>query len=152
MSNIGKYYNYLSLSETTTTTSFSRGNKEEDKYNQYSPSGMFTTSFNPNARRADGGGWDGGQHGDGHDDAENYDPASGDPPRTEEDLVRYAQWFAEMWNEQNPTYQGAANTMSRLNVTGRVEDWGYQEWYDFFYELFGFGGDGHQGGGGFPIG
>ena len=139
MTNIGKYYNYLSLSEATTTTSFSSGDKDEDKYNQYSPSGMFTTSATQTAQSADGGDWDGGRHHDDDDDEGDLepDPSIGDIPERVEQLWDYVDW----WVDLLPQFEGAANTISRLMVQPSMSP---QDWYDFFYELFGFG---HQGGG-----
>ena len=146
MSNIGKYYNYLSLSETMTTSSFSKGNKEEDKYSPYSPYGMFNTNATQTARSTDGGDWSRRNTVDDDDEDDlEPDPSSGDIPVRVEDLPAYTAWFILNWNKNNPTYQGAANTFSRLNVTGRTENWGYQEWYDFFYEFFGFGHNGADG-------
>jgi len=135
MSNIGRYYNYLSLSEQTTTSSFG-GNKSDEDDGKWGR-GMFDTSFSRNAQRADGGDWDGGQHGDDDDDDNTHNPAEGDIPGRVDQLWDYIDW----WMDQLPQYEGAANTISRLMVQPSMSP---QDWYDFFYELFGFG---HQGGG-----
>jgi len=135
MTNIGKYYNYLSLSEATTTTSFSSGDKDEDKYNQYSPSGMFTTSATQTAQSADGGDWDGGRHHDDDEDDLEPDPSIGDIPERVEQLWDYVDW----WVDLLPQFEGAANTISRLMVQPSMSP---QDWYDFFYEMFGFGHNG----------
>ena len=132
MSNIGKYYNYLSLSEQTTTSSFSRGNKEEDKY---SPYGMFTTSATQTAQSADGGDWSRRNTVDDDDDDDTHNPAGGDIPVRPEDLWDYVDW----WVDLLPQFEGAANTISRLMVQPSMSP---QDWYDFFYEMFGFGHNG----------
>ena len=132
MSNIGKYYNYLSLSEQTTTSSFSGKEDEEDgKLGR----DMFTTSATQTAQSADGGDWDGGRHHDGDGDDNTHNPAEGDIPEKPEDLWEYIRW----WELQLPQYEGAANTISRLMVQPSMSS---QDWYDFFYEMFGFGHNG----------
>jgi len=136
MSNIGKYYNYLSLSETMTTSSFSKGNKEEDKYSPYSPYGMFNANATQTARSTDGGDWSRRNTVDDDDEDDlEPDPSSGDIPVRPEDLWDYVDW----WESQLPQYQGAANTISRLMVQPSMSP---QDWYDFFYEMFGFGHNG----------
>jgi hypothetical protein len=139
MSNIGKYYNYLSLSETMTTSSFSKGNKEEDKYSPYSPYGMFNANATQTARSTDGGDWSRRNTVDDDDEDDlEPDPSSGDIPVRPEDLWDYVDW----WESQLPQYQGAANTISRLMVQPSMSS---QDWYDFFYELLGFGHNGADG-------
>lgn len=125
MSSIDRYYNYLL--EASGTSNFFYEGEEDDK--TYSPSGMFTTSFSQTARSIDGGP---GQDGGDEDDQES-DPSSGDIPERVEQLWDYVEW----WMSMLPQYQGAANTISRLMVQPNMSP---QDWYDFFYELFGFGG------------
>jgi len=65
----------------------------------------------------------------------------GDDPTNEDELALFVDW----WTESMGTYEGAANTISRLMVG--PTPWGWQEWYNFFYEMF-FGGTLPPAGGG----
>ena len=67
-----------------------------------------------------------------------YEP--GDDPTNETELVRLVDW----WMEALGTYEGAANTISRLMARSSMS---WEDWYNFFYDMFfgqdgGFGGDG----------
>ena len=131
MSNVGKYYNYLSEASNTMGT---MGSREEDERTAYGPKGMYSQSSGQTTRSADGGDWDGGQHDDGHDeDDQEPDPTSGDVPTSVDGLWDYIDW----WMDQLPQFEGAANTISRLMVRPSMSP---QDWYDFFYNLLGFGG------------